>query len=87
MTRADLQQWLRSALDAEPRTVVLVTHDVEEALLLGQRVVVLSPRPGRVVAAVDVDPAFGEGGRREVIRSPEFTALRDKILSALEEAA
>src|ERR1035438_7909075 len=87
ITRADLQQWLRSALDAEPRTVVLVTHDVEEALLLGQQVVVLSPRPGRVVAAFDVDPALGEGGRREIIRSPEFAGLRDEILSALGAAA
>jgi len=84
ITRADLQQWLRSALDAEPRTVVLVTHDVEEALLLGQRVAVLSPRPGRVAAAFDVDPAIVEGGRREILRSPEFAGLRDEILSVLE---
>jgi ABC-type nitrate/sulfonate/bicarbonate transport system ATPase subunit len=86
ITRADLQQWLRGALDAEPRTVVLVTHDVEEALLLGQRVVVLSPRPGRVAAAFDVDPAIVEGGRREIIRSPEFAGLRDEVLSVLEAA-
>ncbi len=87
ITRADLQQWLRSALAAEPRTVVLVTHDVEEALLLGQQVVVLSPRPGRVAATFDVDPALGAGGHREVIRSPEFAGLRDDILSVLEAAA
>ena len=87
ITRADLQQWLRGALDAEPRTVVLVTHDVEEALLLSQRVVVLSPRPGRVVATVDVDPGLAEGSRRAAIRSPEFAGLRDEILSVLEAAA
>ena len=84
ITRADLQQWLRSALDAEPRTVVLVTHDVEEALLLGRRVVVMSPRPGRMAATFDVDPAVAEGSRRDALRRPEFTALRDRILEVLE---
>ena len=42
------------ALAREPRTVLLVTHDVEEAVLLADRVVLLSPRPGRVVAELDV---------------------------------
>jgi ABC-type nitrate/sulfonate/bicarbonate transport system ATPase subunit len=86
ITRADLQEWLRTALDAEPRTTVLVTHDVEEALLIGERVVVMSARPGRIVAQFDVHlpPA---GSRRELIRHPEFTELRDEILSLLEAVA
>lgn len=84
ITRADLQQWLRSALDAEPRTAVLVTHDVEEALLLGRRVVVMSPRPGRIAATFDVDPAVAEGSRRDALRRPQFTALRDEVLAVLE---
>ena len=46
ITRAEMQAWLAATLAQEPRTVVLVTHDVEEAVLLGDRVVVLSPRPG-----------------------------------------
>jgi len=84
ITRADLQQWLRSALDAEPRTVLLVTHDVEEALLLGRRVVVMSPRPGRIAATFDVNAAVAEGSRRDALRRPEFTALRDEVLAVLE---
>jgi NitT/TauT family transport system ATP-binding protein len=44
ITRADLQSWLAAALLAEPRTVVLVSHDVEEALFLSDRVLVLSQR-------------------------------------------
>lgn len=84
ITRADLQEWLRSALDAEPRTVMLVTHDVEEALLLGQRVVVMSPRPGRIAATFDVDRAVVEGSRRDALRRPQFTALRDEVLAVLE---
>jgi ABC-type nitrate/sulfonate/bicarbonate transport system ATPase subunit len=49
ITREELREWLADALAAEPRTVVLVTHDVEEALRLAARVVVLSARPGRVL--------------------------------------
>jgi ABC-type nitrate/sulfonate/bicarbonate transport system ATPase subunit len=83
ITRGDLQQWLRSALDEEPRTTVLVTHDVEEALLLGQRIAVMSARPGRVVAEFDVElPAIER--RRELIGHPVFTGLRDRVLSLLE---
>ena len=47
ITRAEMQEWLASALAADPRTVVLVTHDVEEALYLCDRVAVLSARPAR----------------------------------------
>jgi ABC-type nitrate/sulfonate/bicarbonate transport system ATPase subunit len=86
ITRADLQQWLRSALDAEPRTTVLVTHDVEEAILIGERVVVMSARPGRIIAQFQVDLPHA-GSRRELIRHPVFTELRDEILSLLEAAA
>jgi NitT/TauT family transport system ATP-binding protein len=54
LTRQQMQQWLAGALAREPRTVLLVTHDVEEAALLADRIVLLSPRPGRVVETLDV---------------------------------
>jgi len=54
LTRLQMQRWLEGALAREPRTVLLVTHDVEEAVLLADRVVLLSPRPGRIVAVLDV---------------------------------
>ncbi|HZC13737.1 MAG TPA: ATP-binding cassette domain-containing protein, partial [Thermoleophilaceae bacterium] len=54
ITRAAMQEWLAEALAAESRTVVLVTHDVREALYLGDRVAVLSQRPGRLVAELRV---------------------------------
>ncbi|HTR90718.1 MAG TPA: ABC transporter ATP-binding protein [Trebonia sp.] len=86
ITRADLQQWLRSALATEPRTTVLVTHDVEEALLLGSQVIVMSARPGRIAAHYDTDFPAG-ASRRELLRLPEFTELRDELLARLEEAS
>jgi ABC-type nitrate/sulfonate/bicarbonate transport system ATPase subunit len=49
ITRGELQDWLCEALAAQPRTLVLVTHDVEEALVVCDRVLALSPRPGTVV--------------------------------------
>ncbi len=55
LTRAQAQSWLAEALSAEPRTVMLVTHDVEEAVLLADRIVLMSPRPGRIIATLDVD--------------------------------
>lgn len=83
ITRSDLQMWLLTALDAEPRTVVLVTHDVEEAVLLADEVVVLSPRPGRVIARIPSRlPAFSN--RRQAIATPEFVAIREAVLTALE---
>src|SRR5438105_348452 len=54
ITRGALHEWLAETLRAEPRTVVLVTHDVQEAIYLADRVAVLSPRPGRVVAEIPV---------------------------------
>ena len=78
ITRAAMQRWLADALAGEPRTVVLVTHDVDEALFLADRVVVLSPRPGHVVADIDVDM-----DRPRDVTSAEFVALKRRALEAL----
>jgi ABC-type nitrate/sulfonate/bicarbonate transport system ATPase subunit len=78
ITRVDLQEWLAGALAADPRTVVLVTHDVEEAALLADRIVVLSPRPGRVVAQFEV-----ELPRPRSIVDPGVTELKGRALEAL----
>jgi len=78
ITRSEMQQWLIRTLAREPRTVVLVTHDVEEAILLGDRVAVLSPRPGRVVAELEV-----ELGRPRARTDPDVIHLRERALSAL----
>ncbi len=78
LTRAEMQDWLARAIAHEPRTVVLVTHDVEEAVLLADRVVVLSPRPGRVVAQLEVGLARPRGRTDAAV-----VALREQALDAL----
>jgi ABC-type nitrate/sulfonate/bicarbonate transport system ATPase subunit len=78
ITRADLQEWLAGALAEEPRTVLLVTHDVEEAVFLADRIVVLSPRPGRVIADFDVDLP-----RPRSVTAPGFAELKARALETL----
>jgi NitT/TauT family transport system ATP-binding protein len=82
LTRAEMQTWLAEALEAEPRTTLLVTHDVEEALYLADRVAVMSPRPGRVVAELDVDMPRPRP-RRETVTDPAFVELKEEALEAL----
>ncbi len=78
ITRAEMQGWLAHLLAEEQRTVVLVTHDVEEAVLLGDRVLVMSPRPGRVVADLAVTLP-----RTRHRTDPAIVELRAKALEAL----
>jgi ABC-type nitrate/sulfonate/bicarbonate transport system ATPase subunit len=78
ITRAETQAWLMAALRREPRTVVLVTHDVEEAVVLADRVVVLSPRPGRVVAELEVTLERPRSRTETAV-----TELREHVLRAL----
>ena len=84
ITRAQMQEWLLGALGDVPRTVLLVTHDVEEALLLSGTVAVMSARPGRVVTVLETHLETATGSRREIVTSPEFVALKEQALEALE---
>jgi len=82
ITRAEMQAWLAGALDADPRTVVLVSHDVEEALYLCDRVAVLSPRPGRVLEELSA-PAPRAADRDAAVTDPAFVAAREQAMHAL----
>jgi ABC-type nitrate/sulfonate/bicarbonate transport system ATPase subunit len=86
LTRRDLQGWLQQVWLAERsegrgRTVLLVTHDVEEALLLADRVVVLSSRPAQIVLDVAVD--LPRPRAASVVGEPGFVAQRAALLAAL----
>lgn len=82
ITRAEMQIWLSQALTAQARTVVLVTHDVEEAVLLSDRVIVMSARPGRIVADIGVPLT-----RPRTRTDPGAIAVRARALEALGVAA
>ena len=82
ITRAELQEWLAPVLAEAGATVILVTHDVEEAIYLADRVAVLSPRPGRLLETLE--GARGTAGSRtEVVSSGAFNRRREELLGLL----
>jgi NitT/TauT family transport system ATP-binding protein len=80
-----MQQWLLDVWENERRTVLFVTHDVDEALFLADRVMVMSPRPGRVVADVAVN--YGRPRNLETLTSAPFMSLKAHVLSLLHPEA
>lgn len=86
ITRAEMQEWLATALRTDPRTVVLVTHDVEEALYLCDRVAVLSSRPGRIIAELSVETRRAED-RDAAVTDPAFVTAREEALRALHHGS
>lgn len=81
LTRAELQLWLAEVLAQQRTTVLFVTHDVEEAIILGDRIVVLSPRPGRV--RLDIAVPLARPRQRDMLFAPAFLAIRREVLNAL----
>jgi ABC-type nitrate/sulfonate/bicarbonate transport system ATPase subunit len=85
ITRAEMQSWLAGVLGPDRHTVLLVTHDVEEALYLADRVLVLGSRPASVADRIDVDrPRAAD--RAAAVTSPEFAELKARALRSLAEA-
>ena len=81
LTRVQLQDQLLEAWNRERRTVMFITHDVDEAVYLANRVIVMAARPGRLHCVIPVDLPYP---RNEEIRlSPEFALLRNKVWRAV----
>jgi NitT/TauT family transport system ATP-binding protein len=77
LSRVKLQEQLLQTWNSDRRTVMFITHDVDEAVFLANRVIVMAARPGRIFDVVEVDLPYP---RTEDMRmSPEFTALRNRV--------
>ncbi|OWV99950.1 ABC transporter ATP-binding protein [Rhizobium sp. R693] len=86
LTREQMQELLVSIWKATGKRIFFITHSIEEALFLGTQVVVMSPRPGRIVARFDLDfvREFARtGDARSIKTAPEFAGLREEIRTIL----
>jgi NitT/TauT family transport system ATP-binding protein len=81
MTKERLQEELHKLWITAPRTVVFITHDLEEALFLGDRVILMSPRPGRIAA--EYRPEFPNDRDMSIKTAPEFVAFAKRIRTDL----
>ncbi len=83
LTRTLMQRWLLDVWQKHRRTIMFITHDVEEALFLGDRVLVMTARPGRVKLEMRV--ALERPRGPEIVTSPEFIRQKRELLAAIEE--
>ena len=81
LTRRELQDWLLNLWQEYSKTIFFITHDVDEALYLGDRVLVLSSRPGHIVETLEVD--LPRPRRPSMIARPEFGQQAAALLGAL----
>ena len=83
LTRSLMQRWLLEVWEGERRTVLFITHDIDEAIFLGDRVVVMSARPGHIKFEAEV--SLGRPRAPEVVTAPEFISLKRELLGIVEE--
>lgn len=81
LTRALSQGWLQALLADNPRSVLLVTHDIEEAIFLSDRILVFSERPGAIRYIETI--ARPRPRPREFLAAPEFATMRARLLAEL----
>lgn len=84
-TREVMHDLIRHVHKLEKATIVFVTHDVEEAIYLGGRVVLMAPRPGRIDTVYEVP--FGDRRDQDLKHAPEFLALKREILERIRETS
>lgn len=83
LTRSNMQEWLLHLWDTLGKTILFITHDVDEAVLLSDRVYVLSARPGRVKLVLEID--LPRPREYEMVTSPRFVELKDALLGTIRE--
>ena len=81
LNRERMQEWLTEVLTREKRTILLVTHSVDEAVFLSDRVYVLTDRPAKVKCCVDI--TLERPRKRSILTTPEFNGLKAVLLSYL----
>ena len=87
LTRMDLQDSLMTLWEAERKTVIMVTHDVDEALLLADRIVMMTSGPAATVGEILAVPFPRPRRREEIVATSEYFELRDAVVGFLEERA
>ena len=87
LTREKMQGLILKIWQETGKTIILITHSVEEALLLGERLLVMAPRPGRIHKeyALPFAKLGTEKDLREIKKHPDFSAKRDEILTMIWE--
>jgi ABC-type nitrate/sulfonate/bicarbonate transport system ATPase subunit len=83
LTRASAQRFLTEIWEQHRRTIAFVTHDIEEAIFLGDTVFVMSPRPGRLREVIAVD--IPRPRTLEAVGTPRFGELKQQILELIVE--
>lgn len=83
LTRSDMQRWLLDIWEDTRRSVLMITHHIEEALLLSDSIYVLSARPGTILKRVEVP--FTRPRRDDMLTDPAFIALRTEISAIMRE--
>ena len=81
LTRVQMQEWLMNLWATLEKTIILITHDVDEAILLSDRVYVLTSRPARVTMVLDVDLSRPRDFRQ--VTQPDFVDLKKRLLTPL----
>jgi nitrate/nitrite transport system ATP-binding protein len=87
LTRMELQDELMALWEAKRKTVVMVTHDVDEALLLADRIVMMTSGPSATIGEILRVPFPRPRRREEILAGADYFWLRDSIMSFLEERA
>ncbi len=85
LTRSNMQEWLLHLWDSLRKTILFITHDVDEAVLLSDRVYVLTARPGRVKLTLEI--ALPRPREYAMVTSSQFVALKEVLLGAIREEA